>query len=82
MNVDAILAQARYGIEKLKLKIMTKYASVSMFISSSILLILKLTDLKEINTMTILEITFYIGIIIYTTYIFLKFKKLSKQETK
>ena len=61
---------------------MTKYATVSMFISSSILLILKLTDLKEINTMTIFEITFYIGIIIYTTYIFLKFKKLSKQETK
>ena len=61
---------------------MTKYSTILMFISSSILLILKLTDLKEINTMTILEIAFYVGIIIYTTYIFLKFKKQSKQETK
>ena len=61
---------------------MTKYSTILMFISSSILLILKLTDLKEINTMTILEIAFYIGIIIYTTYIFLKFRKQSKQETK
>ena len=61
---------------------MTKYSTILMFISSSILLILKLTDLKEINTMTILEIAFYVGIIIYTTYIFLKFRKQSKQETK
>jgi hypothetical protein len=58
---------------------MTKYSTILMFISSSILLILKLTDLKEINTITILEIAFYVGIIIYTTYIFLKFRK---QETK
>ncbi len=61
---------------------MTKYSTILMFISSSILLILKLTDLKEINTMTILEIAFYVGIIIYTTYIFLKFRKQTKQETK
>ncbi len=61
---------------------MTKYSTVLMFISSSILLILKLTDLNEINTIMILEIAFYIGIIIYTTYIFLKFNKKSKQETE
>tara|TARA_R100001369_G_scaffold64256_1_gene91521 strand:- start:2006 stop:2191 length:186 start_codon:yes stop_codon:yes gene_type:complete len=61
---------------------MTKYSTVLMFISSTILLVLKLTDLKEINTIVILEIAFYIGIIIYTTYIFLKFRKQSKQEIK
>jgi hypothetical protein len=61
---------------------MTKYSTVLMFISSTILLVLKLIDLKEINTIVILEITFYIGIIVYTTYIFLKFRKQSKQEIK
>ena len=48
---------------------MTKYSTILMFISSAILLILKLTDLKELNTIAILEIAFYIGIITYTTYI-------------
>ena len=61
---------------------MTKYSTVLMFITSAILLILKLTDLKEINNITILEIVFYIGIIIYTTYIYVKFSKKSNQETK
>jgi len=61
---------------------MTKYSTILMFISSAILLILKLTDLKELNTIAILEIVFYIGIITYTTYIFLYFNKKSKQETK
>ena len=61
---------------------MTKYSTILMFISSAILLILKLTDLKELNTIAILEIAFYIGIKTYTTYIFLYFNKKSKQETK
>jgi hypothetical protein len=61
---------------------MTKYSTVLIFISSTILLVLKLTDLKEINAIVILEIAFYIGIITYTTYIFLKFRKQSKQEIK
>jgi len=58
-----------------KLKIMNKTYTVSMFISASLLLSLKLTDLKEINLIILLEITFYLFIIVFMIYNFIKLKK-------
>jgi len=58
-----------------KLKIMNKTYTVSMFISASLLLFLKLTDLKEINLIILLEITFYLFIIVFMIYNFIKLKK-------
>jgi len=46
-----------------------------MFISASLLLSLKLTDLKEINLIILLEITFYLFIIVFMIYNFIKLKK-------
>jgi len=46
-----------------------------MFISASLLLFLKLTDLKEINLIILLEITFYLFIIVFMIYNFIKLKK-------
>ena len=58
-----------------KLKIMNKTYIVSMFISASLLLSLKLTDLKEINLLVSLEIAFYLFIIVFMIYNFIKLKK-------
>jgi hypothetical protein len=46
-----------------------------MFISASLLLSLKLTDLKEINLIILLEIAFYLFIIVFMIYNFIKLKK-------
>jgi len=54
---------------------MNKTYTVSMFISASLLLFLKLTDLKEINLIILLEITFYLFIIVFMIYNFIKLKK-------
>ena len=54
---------------------MNKTYIVSMFISASLLLSLKLTDLKEINLLISLEIAFYLFIIVFMIYKFIKLKK-------
>jgi len=62
-----------------KLEIMNKTYIVSMFISATLLLILKLTDLKEISTLIVLEISFYSIIIILMIYNYLKLYIISKK---
>ena len=56
---------------------MNKTYIVSMFIAATLLLILKLTDLKDVNTLTVLEISFYLIIIISMIFNFLKLNKKS-----
>ncbi|MGV8946849.1 MAG: hypothetical protein ACOH1N_10510 [Lutibacter sp.] len=58
---------------------MNKTYIVSMFVSATLLLILKLTDLKETNTLNILEISFFSIIIILMIYNYLKLNKNRKQ---
>ena len=46
-----------------------------MFISATVLLILKLTDSNEISTLIVLEICFYLVIIILMIYNYIKLRK-------
>jgi hypothetical protein len=63
-----------------KSEIMNKTYIVSMFISATLLLILKLTDLKEINALIALEISFYSIIIILMIYNYIKLNKKTGKE--
>lgn len=59
---------------------MNKTYIVSMFVSATLLLILKLTDLKETNTLNILEISFFSIIIVLMIYNYLKLNKNRKEQ--
>lgn len=54
---------------------MNKTYSVLMFICAFILLFLKLSDIKEVNTLFILEVSFYTIVMLYMIYNYIKLSK-------